>query len=76
MKVGDYIPVWWATQDQINGVNYAMIVDIRPYTGVYRYWYTHILKLTALNRQYIEMTVDEEETKKVIKDFSWVKEKS
>ena len=38
MKIGDRIPIWFPG---------GVIVAIRPYTGSYPQWFTHIVTVTA-----------------------------
>ena len=55
LTVGDTYPTWFS--DREDGL--STIMEIRPYTGVYKQWFTHILRLSAprTKRGWLEMTV-------------------
>ncbi len=62
LKVGDEFPVWWSTGVKRDGWNWATIIEITPYTGLYKQWFTHVLKLTSLTpRGWIEMPINMED---------------
>lgn len=61
LKVGDLYPVWWDTFDERPaGDHLALVMEIKPYTGRYTQWFTHILRLAAprTNRGWLEMSVN------------------
>ena len=58
-KIGDLVPVWWYTgTTNENGRNVALVLDIRPYIGLYEKDFKYILKLVApsTKRGWLEMT--------------------
>jgi len=60
-KIGTEHPVWWDTHDgRPTGQHQARILDIRPYKGQYKEWFSYILKLSAPNVGcgWLEMTVE------------------
>lgn len=62
---GDTHPVWWETgQRSADGTPVAKVMGVRPYTGRYPQFFTHVLQLSAPNtrRGWLEMTIKEGET--------------
>lgn len=55
LKVGDKYPTWYS--GNANGL--STVLDIFPYTGPYKKWFTHVLRLTAPStaRGWMEQTV-------------------
>jgi hypothetical protein len=55
LKVGDKYPTWYS--GEADGL--STILGISLYTGPYKDWFTHVLRLTApsTNRGWVEQTV-------------------
>ena len=55
-KVGAAYPTWFSG----NADGLSRIVAVKPYTGIYPQWFTHVLELTApnTNKGTVEMTAD------------------
>jgi len=48
LQVGDDYPVWWNTnRPLVNGHYPARIIDMVPYLGLYKNFFTHVLWLEA-----------------------------
>ncbi len=58
-KVGDEFPVWWDTDDgRPDGNHMATILEVKPYTGKFKF--SAVLRLSAprLKKGWLEMTVE------------------
>lgn len=55
LKVGDQIETWFSGRDD----GLSTILEIRPYTGLYKSWFSHVVRATAPRtvRGWIEMSV-------------------
>ena len=54
-KVGDKYPTWFSG----NADGLSIILDIFPYTGRYKDWFTHVIRLSAPStmRGWMDQTV-------------------
>ena len=59
IKEGDEYPVWWYTGKREGSWNMAIVLEVKPYTGLYKHIYSKVLRLSAPNtkRGWLEMSV-------------------